>query len=143
MLALPPHAEVRDALKRVQEAGLRMVTLTNSSQRTVEEQLKNADLSNYFERKFSVDSVRRYKPAPETYQMVAKELKVRTGGLRLVAAHAWDVIGALQAGCAAAFVARAGKVLNPVAGQPDIVAADLRAAAEEIIKREVGRNGGG
>lgn len=48
--------------------------------------------------------------------------------VRLVAAHAWDVSGALAAG-AAAFVARAGMVPSPVGAQPDIVATDLRELA--------------
>lgn len=138
MLSLPPHADVHDALKRLKDAGLRMVTLTNSSRRAMEQQLKNAGIDNYFERKFSVDSVRKYKPAPETYQMVAKELSVTTSDLQMVAAHAWDIIGAMRAGCAGAFVARPGKVLNPLVLKPDITGDDLRVVAAEIIKRELG-----
>ena|SRR2546425_5181899 len=126
MLSLPPHKDVHDTLKLLADAGLRLVTLTNSNQRAMKEQLKNAGIDRYFERKFSVDSVRKFKPAPETYQMVAKELHVTTRDLRMVAAHAWDIIGAMQAGCAAAFVARPGKVLNPLADKPDIVGGDLR-----------------
>jgi 2-haloacid dehalogenase len=127
---------VHDALKLLRDAGLRLVTLTNSNQKAMKEQLKNAGLEEYFERKFSVDSVRKYKPAPETYQMVAKELNVTTGNLRMVAAHAWDIIGAMRAGCAAAFVARPGKVLNPLLDKPDIVGSDLFAVAEQVIKHE-------
>ena len=40
---------------------------------------------------------------------------------------------ALQAGCAAAFVARPGKVLCPLGRKPDVVAPDLVVAAERII----------
>ncbi len=137
MLSLPPHADVHDALKLLKDAGLRLVTLTNSNQKAIEEQLKNAGLEEYFERKFSVDSVRKYKPAPETYQMVARELNVKTSDLRMVAAHGWDIIGAMQAGCAAAFVARPGKVLNPLTAKPDIVGDDLPTVAEEIIRIEL------
>jgi 2-haloacid dehalogenase len=137
MLSLPPHEDVHDALKLLADAGLRLVTLTNSSQRAMEEQLTNAGIENYFERRFSVDSVRKFKPAPETYRMVAKELDLPTSGLRMVAAHAWDIIGAMQVGCAAAFVARPGKVLNPLADKPDIVGEDLRKVAKEIIRIEL------
>ena len=51
-------------------------------------------------------SVRRLKPAPEPYGMAAREFGVEIGGIRLVAAHAWDVAGALRPGGSAAFVAR-------------------------------------
>ena len=53
--------------------------------------------------------------------------------LRMVAAHAWDVVGAMQAGWAAAFVARPGKVLYPLAPKPDIVEQDIGAAVTRII----------
>src|SRR5262249_30973538 len=85
-------------------AGFRLVTLTNSSPATVEAQLKNAGLSGFFERSFSVDAVKRFKPAPEPYRYVANELGVATSDLRMVAAHAWDIVGSLQAGCVAAFI---------------------------------------
>ena len=86
-----------------------------------------------------MDAVRRFKPAPDPYRFVAKELGVETGGLRMVAAHAWDVVGAMQAGCAAAFVARPGKVLYPLAPAPDIVGPDLRAIADQIVARDAPR----
>lgn len=136
MLSLPAHPDVRDGLERLRDAGLRLVALTNSAPRAVQEQLENAQLTDFFERVFSVDSVRRFKPAPEPYRAVASELGVKTSGLRMVAAHAWDIVGAMQAGCAAAFVARPGKTLYPLAPAPDIVAPDLRELANKIIEAE-------
>jgi len=58
--------------------------------------------------------------------------------VRLVAAHAWDVAGALRAGCATAFVARPGQVLDSLAPWPDIVGADLDAVAVGILTRDSG-----
>lgn len=133
MRTLPAHADVRGGLERLRKAGFRLVTLTNSAPAVVEEQLQSAGLADLFERSFSVDAVKRFKPAPEPYQYVARELGVSTGGLRLVAAHAWDVAGALRAGCAAAFITRPGKVLYPLGPRPDIVAPDLTAAAGKIV----------
>ena len=133
MRSLPAHADVRPGLERLRKAGFRLVTLTNSAPAVVEQQIKNARLTDVIERSFSVDEVKRFKPAPEPYQYVARELGITTPDLRMVAAHAWDVVGALRAGCAAAFLARPGKVLYPLGPQPDVVAPDLDAAAERII----------
>src|SRR5207237_3506541 len=124
--SLPPHAEVPKALSRLKSAGFRMVTLTNSPLAVVDAQMKQANLQEYFERNFSVEAVRRYKPAPEPYRMVALELGVETAQLCMIAAHAWDVGGAMQAGCSAAFVARPGKALFPSFPMPEIVGRDLR-----------------
>jgi 2-haloacid dehalogenase len=54
----------------------------------------------------------------------------------MIAAHAWDVHGAMRAGCAAAFISRPGKVVYPLGPKPDVAAADLRAAADQIIAAE-------
>ena len=135
-LSLPAHPDVKDGLQRLKDAGFRMVTLTNSAPGSVTQQLKNAGLTDFFERAFSVDAVKKYKPAADTYRYVAGELGVATTGLRMIAAHAWDVHGALRAGCAAVFLSRPGHALFPAGPKPDIVAADLRAAADQIISSE-------
>lgn len=136
MRRLPAHGEVRASLERLKEAGLRLATLTNSPLPLVEAQLANAGLRDLFEAVLSADEVRRLKPAAEPYRMAADRLGVPIGEIRLVAAHAWDVAGALRAGCAAAFVARPGMVLDPLAPEPDVVGADLAEVAAEILKVE-------
>ena len=133
MRSLPAHADVGNGLARLREAGFRLVTLTNSAAPVVEQQLKNAGLTQFFERSFSVDAVRRFKPAAEPYRFVARELNVSADALRMVAAHAWDVVGAMQAGWTAAFVARPGKVLYPLAPRPDIVESDIVSVAGRIV----------
>ena len=133
MRSLPPHPEVRSALERLRDAGFRLATLTNSTSAVAEAQLTNAGLRDLFEEALSADSVKRLKPAPEPYRMAAESLAVPVGQVRLVAAHAWDVAGALSAGCVAAFVARPGQVLDPGGTQPDITGATLDDVAARII----------
>jgi len=131
--SLPAHPDVRGGLQIMCDAGLRIVTLTNSAPAVVNEQLARTGLAPFFEQSFSVDAVRRFKPAPEPYQSVASGLGVPIDRLRLVAAHAWDIVGAMRAGCAAAFVARPGKALFPLAPPPDIVASDFEGVAQRIV----------
>lgn len=136
MQELPPHPEVEDALGRLRDAGIRLAALTNSTQQVADAQIDNSGLRDYFEQVLSADIVQRLKPAPEPYRMAAESLGVEIGQVRLVAAHAWDVVGAMRAGCAAAFVARPGMVLNPLAARPDVVGADLREVAAQILEIE-------
>lgn len=136
MRTLPPHPEVRESLERLRDAGLRLATLTNNALPVVEAQLANAGLRDLFEQVLSADEVRRLKPAPEPYRLAAERLGVEIGQVRLVAAHAWDVAGAQRAGCAAAFVARPGRVLDPLAPRPDVVGVDLREVAAGILGAE-------
>jgi 2-haloacid dehalogenase len=134
--SLPAHPDVRPGLERLRKDGFRLVTLTNSAPAAVAQQLKNAGLTDLFERSFSVDAVKRFKPAAEPYHHVAKEMGVAVSDLRMVAAHAWDIVGALQAGCVAAFVARPGKVLYPLGPRPDIIGPDFGAVADQIVARD-------
>jgi 2-haloacid dehalogenase len=135
---LPPHSEVEENLGRLRDAGIRLVALTNSTQLVADAQIDNSGLRKYFEQVLSAAAVKRLKPAPEPYYMATQRLGIEIGQIRLVAAHAWDIAGALQAGCAAAFVARPGMVLNPLFKPPDVVGADLREVADGIIEVEVG-----
>ncbi|MBI4672693.1 MAG: haloacid dehalogenase type II [Chloroflexi bacterium] len=130
---LPPHPEVPSALERLRDAGFRLCTLTNSTQAVADAQLTNAGLAPLFERVLSADAVKRLKPAPAPYVYAAHEMNAPIGDTRLIAAHAWDVTGAQRAGAAAAFVARPGMALDPLAPQPDIVGNDLAEVAERII----------
>ena len=136
MRKLPAFPDVRPALERLAGAGFRLAALTNSTEKTAKAQLENAGLDKLMERVLSADAVQRYKPAREAYRYAAMELDVEPAELRLVAAHAWDVAGALRAGCKAAFVARPEKALNPKGAKPDIVGRDLGEVAEQIIAKD-------
>ena len=138
MRRLPAHPEVRPSLERLRDAGLRLAALTNSTAEVVEAQLTNAGLRDLFEQALSADTVRRLKPAPEPYRMAAERMGVPINQIRLVAAHAWDVAGAMRAGAVAAFVARPGQVLDPLVPVPDVVGADLHGVAESILAVELG-----
>lgn len=136
MRHLPPHPDVPEAIARLREAGFRLATLTNNPPPVVEAQLSNAGIRDQIDLVLSVEAVRRFKPAPEVYSMAAQRLDIPIGDMRLVAAHGWDVAGAMAAGSAAAFVARPGCVLDPIHPEPDIVGPDLSAVASEIIARD-------
>jgi 2-haloacid dehalogenase len=131
---LPAYPDVRPALERLRSAGFRLAALTNSTAEVEEAQLRNANLVDLFEKALSADSGKRLKPAPEAYAYAARELGVAPAGMRMVAAHVWDVQGAMRAGCVAAFVERPGAVWNPLLERPDIVGPDLEEIAESVIE---------
>ncbi|MBI1395963.1 MAG: haloacid dehalogenase type II [Betaproteobacteria bacterium] len=133
MRTLPAHPDVAPGLAKLRDAGFRLATLTNSPPQVAEAQIANAGLSEYFERIMSVDAVESLKPASKVYEYGARTLGVPIGDMRLVAAHSWDVAGAMRAGARAAFVTRPGMVLDPLWEAPDIVGADISEVADRII----------
>ena len=136
---LRSYSDVAQNLQRLREAGLRLATLTNSTVQAAEAQLTYAGLRDHFEQVISADEVRCFKPAPEVYHLAARRLGVESEQVRLVSTHDWDVTGALRAGCAAAFVARPGQVMNPFGPQPDVRGTDLGEVAEKILAVELGQ----
>ena len=133
MRTLPPHPEVRAALERLR-GRYRLVALTNSPVAVAEAQMRSSGLRELLEAVYSADEVKRLKPAPEPYRMVAERTGVPIGDVRLIAAHGWDIAGALAAGCRAAFVARPGAGLYPHGPKPDVIAADLTGVADALLR---------
>jgi 2-haloacid dehalogenase len=136
MRSLPAHPDVPDALDRLKSAGFTLATLTNSPLDVAHDQLRNAGLTARFDAILSADQVQALKPRREAYALAAGAFDVALPDIRLVAAHNWDVSGALAAGCAAAFVARPGQALSPIGDQPDVVGDDLAAVADAILARD-------
>jgi 2-haloacid dehalogenase len=135
MLTMPAHPDVADGLTALRDNGFRLVTLTNSPPNPGgASPLEHAGLGRFFERQFSVDSHRAFKPAPLVYRYVCEELKVAPAECMMVAAHVWDTIGAQRVGFSAALITRPGNALLPIGGlpQPNIVAGDLRDLARQL-----------
>lgn len=135
MSKMPAHPDAIPALTKLRDAGFRLVTLTNSPSSASPTPLEKAGLSEFFEQSFSVEKVAKFKPAPETYQMAAKELAVEMSDLCLVACHLWDTIGAQAAGCQGAFLKRPYNAMLPASNvpTPNFMASDLVTLAEQIV----------
>ena len=131
---LPPFADAAPGLRLLQEAGFRMAALTNGAKSAAEAMLKKADLLDYFETVLSVETVKRFKPAPEAYALATRELNVAPTATCLVAAHAWDIAGASAVGWQTAFIRRPHQVLNPDGVQPNWQGDNLIELAQRLIQ---------
>ncbi len=134
--SLPPHPEVKDALGNLKDSGYRLVSLTNSSNAAVEKQFTNAGLLDFFEERLSIEDLGKYKPHTDTYNWAARKMGVKPEEAMLIAAHGWDVAGALWAGWRAAFVGRPGQQQYPLAPKPELAAPDLKIISEKLIALE-------
>lgn len=82
---------------------------------------------------FSVEDVGIYKPHTHTYRWAARKVNAELNKCMLVAAHGWDVAGALWAGMQAAFIARPGQTLYPLAPAPTLNVAHFGELADVLI----------
>ena len=136
MSTMPAHADVKRGLMELKDAGFRMVTLTNSPpHKGANTPQANAGLADFFERQFSVEAARAYKPAQILYHMVAQELDVPPAACCMIATHVWDTIGAQRrARCRPGHPVR--QRAAPLCGlpQPNVVASDLPTLATKMIE---------
>lgn len=141
MRHLPAHPEVHDSLTRLRDAGMRVVTLTNSVLAVAEDQLRNAGLRDLIDTVYSADSVHRLKPAPEPYLHVLNTEQTAPTDAILIAAHDWDVAGAAAAGLTTGFVSRGDRIPLPAEPEPTLQAPTLDLIADQLITMTTGDPG--
>lgn len=135
MLTMPAHPDVEDGLTALRNYGFRLVTLTNSPPNPDgPTPLEHAGLAHFFERQFSVDACRAFKPTATVYRYVCEELDVVPADCMMVAAHVWDTAGAQSAGFSGALITRPGNAPLRLRGfpQPTVIADDLREFAQQL-----------
>jgi 2-haloacid dehalogenase len=135
LLRLPAHQDVGPALRILRDAGLVTAALSNNPLLVVQQQLHHVGLSPLFAEIMSVDEAGALKPAPEVYEFAVRRLNLAPCSVWMVAAHGWDIAGAMRAGLRGAFVARPGQSPDPFA-PPEIIANDLLSTARAILATE-------
>ena len=130
---LSPHPDVEPALRRLVEAGLRVVTLSHGSPGVAEAGLERGGITPLVERSLSSEAVRAWKPNREAYLWAAGTCGVAPDRMALVAAHGWDVLGAQRAGLTGAWFPRSERTYPAVYDAPHVQAADLAAAVDALL----------
>src|SRR6266540_2685025 len=128
---LPPDPAADAAFERLERANMLIGVLTNGGEKETRKLLEAAGLLDRVAEIVSVEEVELYKPHPAVYKHAAERLGVEPKGVTLIAAHAWDVVGAKRAGLDAVWVDRLEREWPFPRGKPrSRVAHDLVEAAE-------------
>ncbi|WP_324274848.1 HAD-IA family hydrolase [Blastococcus brunescens] len=130
---LSPHPDVEPTLRRLAEAGIRVVTLTHGSPGVAEAGLARGGITPLVERTLSSEAIRAWKPAREVYLWAAGSCDVAPERMALVAAHGWDVQGAQRAGLTGAWFSRGEHAYPAVFDAPHVRADDLAGAVDGLL----------
>ena len=130
---LAPHADVEPAVRRLFEAGIRVVTLSHGSPGVAEAGLERGGIAVLVERSLSSEAIRAWKPAREVYLWAAGSCDVVPERMALVAAHGWDVLGAQRAGLTGAWFPRSERVYPAVYDPPHVTGADLAGVVDALL----------
>lgn len=135
LATLPAHRDTVEGLTCLTDSGYTLAALTNSPLPTATAQLDHAGIAHFFDTVMSVDMVQRFKPHRSVYLAAADRLSTPPADLVMVAAHDWDISGAMAAGLDGVFVERSGQIYSPSFPPPTLTAPDIARAATAIITR--------
>ena len=123
-----------DAIEGLLSLGDRykLVALSNGEQWYLEKLLGN-NVPVEFDAIISVDQVGAFKPAPGIYRKAVQRLGCEPGEIMMVAAHAFDILGAQACGFKAAYVNRYKLPTEDSEYQPDIIVDDFVELAEHLL----------
>jgi 2-haloacid dehalogenase len=105
---LDAYPDAAPLLRALEAAGKRAVIFTNGTEAMAEAAARSAGLEALIEGIVSIDTIKRFKTAPETYRLVCDRLGLPAGEVALVSSNRWDIAGAAAFGLQAIWCNRAG-----------------------------------
>jgi 2-haloacid dehalogenase len=123
-------SDVRPGLEALGER-FRMGVLTNSARAEATEKLAATGIAGFFEFVAGTDEVRAFKPDGRVYALGTQRAGTDASDVCMVAAHAWDLLGARRAGMRTAYLARASD-WPPALEEPDYQSPNLMELAEAM-----------
>ena len=109
MKDLQPWPDAVECIRNLKRDGHRLIILTNSSVEAADLLLQKAGLRDAFDLVLSADETDSCKPDPRTYRAAAKRAECPASEICLVAAHAWDIMGANAVGMKTVWIERLEK----------------------------------
>ena len=129
--AFPENVE---QLMRLREAGITLSVLSNGTPWMLEQAMKASGLVEYFEHILSVESVKRFKTAPEAYQMGPDALGSKATNILFVSSNCWDICGATWFGYRTIWLNRYGLPLDRLGVKPHRIGSSLQDVADFALE---------
>jgi 2-haloacid dehalogenase len=130
---LPPHPDVEPALQMLASAGVPAYAFTHGSAEVVSKALDQAQLRSYLRGVLSCETLNSFKPPPGVYHWACQQVNNAPALTALLAAHSWDVHGAVRAGLIAGLATRLEGGMSDVITAPHVVAENLDVVVERLL----------
>jgi 2-haloacid dehalogenase len=113
-------------LRQLKEQRIKLAILSNGNPQMLDAVVKAAGMQGLFNHILSVDAVKRYKTAPEAYQLGPDVLGLSARSILFVSSNCWDVCGATWFGYTTFWVNRTAAPLEELGVAPHAQGRDLR-----------------
>ena len=114
--AFPENLSVLQALQKMD---VKLAILSNGNPQMLESAVNAAGMQGIFSHLLSVDAVKKFKTAPETYQLGPDMFGLPAKKILFVSSNGWDVCGATWFGYTTFWVNRAAAPLEELGVKPD------------------------
>jgi len=98
--ALPAYRDSACELRAIKRMNIPLAILSNGTSDMLAQALSAAGMADLFDHVLSVEAVRKFKTAPEVYQLVLDTLRFPASRVLFVSSNGWDVCGATWFGFA-------------------------------------------
>jgi 2-haloacid dehalogenase len=132
MKELPVFGDVRPGLTQLRELRVPLAILSNGTADGIRALVDHNELAGVFDHQLVADSVKRFKPAREVYELATEAFGAPANQVMLVSGHEWDVAGASRAGLRTAWIARGERFAPTLGEHPDMQANDLPDLASQL-----------
>jgi len=122
---LKPFPENLAVLQKIKDMGLITAILSNGSPEMLDSAVKSAGMELVIDHVISVDAIRLFKTAPESYSLVQHNIPVNKDEVLFVSSNAWDALGATWFGFRTLWVNRQNLPFEAIGPRPDFVGPDL------------------
>jgi len=125
--------DVRAALERLHQAGIRLAFLSNFTAAMLEAAVENSGLKGFFEAHLTTDRVRAFKPDPRAYSMGVKSFGLSRAEIVFCAAAGWDAAGAKWFGYRTFWLNRSKQPAEELGVKADAVGAGMQELVRFVL----------
>ena len=129
LVAFPENLAALQAMKR---QGLPLAILSNGTPAMLASAIAAAGMDNVFDHVLSVDRVRKFKTAPEAYQLAPDAFGCPVAEILFVSSNGWDVCGATWFGFTTFWINRAGRPLERLGVTPTATGRSMNEVADFV-----------
>lgn len=119
-------------LKTIKSKGLSTAILSNGSREMLATVVKSNGLMPYLDQVITVEDIRLFKTAPQSYELLLKAFPVKKEEVLFVSSNAWDALGAKWFGFDVFWVNRLGHPFEEIGENPNYEGNSLSKVLEVI-----------
>lgn len=119
-------------LKTIKGKGMSTAILSNGSREMLATVVKSNGLMSYLDQVITVEDIRLFKTAPQSYELLLKAFPVKKEEVLFVSSNAWDALGAKWFGFDVFWVNRLGHPFEEIGEKPNYEGNSLSKVLEVI-----------